>query len=198
MVEVSVTAEVSEKLRALPDSSAIAMRLKSEQYFDAIQGMIDRFAMKKDLEVVYVTSTIPSQSIINALEVLEIPMDHIWFVDCISQIMMSQEKRHPHAIIVESPTMLENIMLKVEFLLRRVPERNALVVLDSINSLAIHNNTKILSEFLHILVNNLRSRGAYPVIFSMQEYETEEIRNMLVLVSDETIELGALPGREPH
>ena len=198
MVEVSVTAEVSEKLRALPDSSAIAMRLKSEQYFDAIQGMIDRFAMKKDLEVVYVTSTIPSQSIINALEVLEIPMDHIWFVDCISQIMMSQEKRHPHAIIVESPTMLENIMLKVEFLLRRVPERNALVVLDSINSLAIHNNTKILSEFLHILVNNLRSRGAYTVIFSMQEYETEEIRNMLVLVSDETIELGALPGREPH
>jgi len=190
VVEVSVTAEVAEKLRALPDSSAIAMRLKSEQYFDAIQGMIDRFAMKKDLEVVYVTSTIPSQSIINALEVLEIPMDHIWFVDCISQIMMSQEKRHPHAIIVESPTMLENIMLKVEFLLRRVPERNALVVLDSINSLAIHNNTKILSEFLHILVNNLRSRGAYTVIFSMQEYETEEIRNMLVLVSDETIELG--------
>jgi len=188
--EISVTAEVSEKLRALPESSAIAMRLKSEQYFDAIQGMIDRFAMKKDLEVVYVTSTIPSQSIINALEVLEIPMDHIWFVDCISQIMMSQEKRHPHAIIVESPTMLENIMLKVEFLLRRVPERNALVVLDSINSLAIHNNTKILSEFLHILVNNLRSRGAYTVIFSMQEYETEEIRNMLVLVSDETIELG--------
>jgi len=190
VVEVSVTAEVSEKLRALPESSAIAMRLKSEQYFDAIQGMIDRFAMKKDLEVVYVTSTIPSQSIINALEVLEIPMDHIWFVDCISQIMMSQEKRHPHAIIVESPTMLENIMLKVEFLLRRVPEPNALVVLDSINSLAIHNNTKILSEFLHILVNNLRSRGAYTVIFSMQEYETEEIRNMLVLVSDETIELG--------
>jgi len=191
VVEHSVTAEVGDKLTALPDASAVSMRLKSEQYFDAIQGMLDRFAMKKDLEVVYVTSTIPSQSIINALEVLEIPMEHIWFVDCISQIMMSQAKRHPHAIIVESPTMLENIMLKVEFLLRKHPGRAALVVLDSINSLAIHNNTKILSEFLHILVNNLRSRGAYTVIFSMQEYETEEIRNMLVLVSDETIELGA-------
>jgi KaiC/GvpD/RAD55 family RecA-like ATPase len=190
VVEVSVTSEVADKLGALPESSAIAMRLKADQYFDAIQGMIDRFAMKKDLEVVYVTSTIPSQSIINALEVLEISMDHIWFVDCISQIMMSQAKRHPHAIIVESPTMLENIMLKVEFLLRKTSDRNALVVLDSINSLAIHNNTKILSEFLHILVNNLRSRGAYTVIFSMQEYETEDIRNMLVLVSDESIELG--------
>ena len=190
MVEVSTSTEVADRLGNLPEASAVAIRLKAEQYFDAIQGMLDRFATKKGLEVVYVTSTIPSQSIINALEALEIPIDHVWFVDCISQIMMSQAKRHQHAIVVESPTMLENIMLKVEFLLRKHPDRNALVVLDSINSLAIHNNTKILSEFLHILVNNLRSRGAYTVIFSMQEYETDEIRNMLVLVSDETIELG--------
>ena len=191
MAEQSIPAEVSEKLSALPVASAVALHLKADQYFDAIQGLIDRFATKKDLEVVYVTSTIPSQSILNAMEALEIPVEHIWFVDCISQIMMSQAKRHPHSIAVESPTMLENIMLKVEFLLRKNPERSALVVLDSINSLAIHNNTKILSEFLHILVNNLRARGAYTVIISMQEYETDEIRNMLVLVSDEAVELGA-------
>ena len=190
MAEQSISAELSEKLSALPVASAVALHLKADQYFDAIQGMIDRFATKKDLEVVYVTSTIPSQSILNAMEALEIPVEHIWFVDCITQIMMSQAKRHSHSIIVESPTMLENIMLKVEFLLRKNPDRNALVVLDSINSLAIHNNTKILSEFLHILVNNLRARGAYSVIISMQEYETEEIRNMLVLVSDEAVELG--------
>jgi len=190
VAEASIPKEVADKLAVLPEASAIAMRIKSDQYFDTIQGMLDRFATKKDLEVVYVTSTIPSQSIINALEVLEIPLDHIWFVDCISQIMMARAKRHPHSIVVESPTMLENIMLKVEFLLGKQPDRGALVVLDSINSLAIHNNTKILSEFLHILVNNLRARGAYTVIFSMQEYETEEIRNMLVIVSDETIELG--------
>ena len=187
---MSVAAEVSEKLNALPDSSAVALRLKTEQYFDAMQGMVDLFASKKDLDVIYITSTIPSQSIINALETLEIPIDTIWFVDCISQILMSSAKRHAHAIIVESPTMLENIMLKVDFLMRKNPDRKDLVILDSINSLAIHNNTKILSEFLHILVNNLRARGAYTVIFSMQEYETDEIRNMLVLVSDETLELG--------
>lgn len=186
---MSVASDVSEKLLSLPEASSVALRLRAEQYFDAIQGIADLFATKKDLDVVYVTTTVPAQSIINALEVLEISLDHVWFVDCISQIMMSTEKRHPHVISVESPTMLENIMLKVEFLLRKNEGRNALVVLDSINSLAIHNNTKILSEFLHILVNNLRARGAYTVIFSMQEYETEEIRNMLVLVSDESLEV---------
>ena len=187
---MAVTTAISEKLQALPEASAVALRLKTDQYFDAIQWMLDLFAAKKDLTTIYITSTIPSQSILQALEALEIPVDHVWFVDCISQIMMSAAKRHPHSIAVESPTMLENIMLKVEYLLRKNPDRKALIVLDSINSLAIHNNTKILSELLHILVNNLRSRGAYTVIFSMQEYETDEIRNMLVLVSDETLELG--------
>ncbi len=186
---MTVASEISDKLLSLPEASAVALRLKSPQYFDAIQGMLDVFAPKKELNVIYITSTVPSQSIINALEVLEVSMDHIWFIDCISQVMMSMEKRHAHSISVESPTMLENLMLKVEFVLRQNPDRNAIVILDSINSLAIHNNTKILSEFLHILVNNLRARGAYSVIFSMQEYETDEIRNMLVLVSDEVLEL---------
>jgi archaellum biogenesis ATPase FlaH len=185
---VTVATQINDRLQTLPEAFAVSLRLKSEQYFDAIQGMVDLFASKKDLDVIYVTTTVPSRSIINALEVLEIPLNHAWFVDCISQIMMTSEQRHPHAIQVESPTMLENIMLKVEFLLRKNAGRKALVIIDSINSLAIHNNTKILSEFLHILVNNLRSRGAYTVILSMAEYETDEIRNMLVLVSDETVE----------
>jgi len=178
---------VSDRLMGLPQASAVALRLGTGQYFDVIQGILDLFAKKRELDVIYVTSTVPSASIMSALEALEIPIDHIWFIDCISQVMFSAE-RHPHAIVVESPTMLENIMLKVEFLLRKKSERKALVVLDSINSLAIHNNTKILSEFLHILVNNLRAREAYTVIFSVREYENEEVRNMLVLVSDETLE----------
>ena len=55
------------------------------------------------------------------------------------------------------------------------------------SSLAIHNNTKILSEFLHLLVNNLRAKKAYTVIFSMEEYRSEDISNMLNIVVDETI-----------
>ena len=183
----AIAAQVAERLGALPESAAVALRMKADQYFDVIRGMLELFAAKREFESVYVTSTVPAQSILNALQVLEIPVDRIWFVDCISQMMMSSAQKHPHAVFVESPTMLENLMLKVEFLLRKTAERRHLVVLDSVNSLSIHNNPKILSEFLHILVNNLRSRNAYTVIFTMQEYETEEIQNMIHLVCDEIV-----------
>ncbi len=178
----------------LPEGSAVALRIGTEHYFDTIRDILDVFAPGKELDALYVTSTIPSSSILIALEVLEIPLDHIWFVDCISQMTMTSADRHPHAIYVESPTMLENIMLKVEYLIRKTKGRGNAVILDSINSLAIHNNTKILSEFLHILVNNLRGKKAYTIIYSMAQYETDDIRSMLNLVCDETINVEGEPG----
>lgn len=184
---MSITSFVAERMLTLPESSAIALRMKAEHYFDAIRGLLDNFAAKKGLDCIYVTSTIPSQSIVNALKVLEIDLTSIYFIDCISQIMMSVTSDQKHTIYVESPTMLENLMLKVEYLVRKTKGRNDLVILDSINSLSIHNNTKILSEFLHLLVNNLRAKKAYSVIFSMEEYLSEDITNMLNLVCDETI-----------
>ncbi len=174
-------------MESLPESSAIAVRIRADNYFDTIRGILDSFAPDKNLDSIYVTWTIPAQSIVNALEVLEIDLERIYFVDSVSQFMMGEAAKHDHAIYVESPTMLENVMLKVEYLIRRTKGKSNLVILDSINSMAIHNSTKMLSEFLHILVNNLRAKKAYTIIFSMEEYESDEIANMMNLVCDETI-----------
>jgi len=184
---LTTATQIAEKLQSLPESSAIALKIRGEQYFDVIRGILDIFAKKNEMDSIYVTSTIPCQSIMNALQVLEIDVERIYFIDCISQIMMSVGEKHPHAIYVESPTMLENLMLKVEYLIRRTEGKKNLVIIDNINSLAIHNNIKILSEFLHILVNNLRSKNTYTIVFSMQEYESEEMTNMLNLVCDESM-----------
>lgn len=162
------------------------MVIKVDDYLDAMRGTMDAFLLEKDLSAIYITSTIPSQSIKNVLTILEIEMSRIYFVDCISHIMMGTAVRSEHVSFVESPTMLENIMLKVEYLMRSI-EGKKLVLLDSINSLAIHNNTKILSEFLHILVNNLRAKEAYTLILSVEEQSSEEISNMLGLVCDESL-----------
>lgn len=174
------------RLRDLPDSSAIALIIKIDDYLDAMRATLDAFIVEKNLSAIYITSTIPSQSIKNVLTILEIDMERIFFVDCISHIMMGTAIRSEHVSFVESPTMLENIMLKVEYLLRSI-EGKKIVLLDSINSLAIHNNTKILSEFLHIMVNNLRANEAYTVILSVEEQSSEEIVNMLGLLCDETL-----------
>ncbi len=183
-------AQLAEELSELPPSSAISLRIMGESYFDAIRGVVDIFAPKKDIDTIYITSAIPSQSIIDVLKILEIDMKHIYFVDCVSHSMMtSGTRKHENVFYVESPTMLENIMLKVEYLMRKTSDRTTVVLLDSINALGIHNDNKILSEFLHIFINNLRAKDAYVIILSMDEFSTEEVLNMMNLVCDTSIQM---------
>jgi len=188
--------EIARELGEVPPSSAVSLEMSVDNYLDVIRGVLDMFANKKEMDTIYVTATISSEQIRRVLEAQEIDTSNIYFVDCISHIMMgaSTAQQDEHTTLVESPTMLENLMLKVEYLIRRSQAKEKLVVLDSINALAIHNNNWILSEFLHILVSGLRSRDAFTIIFSVEEHSTPEINNMVNLVCDHGIKAGKQGG----
>jgi len=188
--------DIARELGEVPPSSAVSLEMSVDNYLDVIRGVLDLFANKKEMDTIYVTATISSEQIRRVLEALEIDTSNIYFVDCISHIMMgaSTAQQDEHTTLVESPTMLENLMLKVEYLIRRSQAKEKLVVLDSINALAIHNNNWILSEFLHILVSGLRSREAFTIIFSVEEHSTPEINNMVNLVCDHGIKAGKQGG----
>jgi hypothetical protein len=106
-------------------------------------------------------------------------------------LMMSYQDPLPNASYVESPTMLEGIMLRIEYLLRRHPSQRNMVIVDSVNSMAVHNAPEVLSEFFHILVNNLKTRSVLTVLFSTSETEGTDLDRILALVVDESITVGA-------
>ncbi|MFY9605194.1 MAG: ATPase domain-containing protein [Thermoplasmata archaeon] len=194
--ELMSAQQIAKELSETPPSSAISLQMSVDNYLDVIRGVVDLFANKKEMDTIYVTATISSDAIRRVLEALDIDASKVYFVDCISHIMMgaSAAQQDEHTTLVESPTMLENLMLKVEYLIRRSQSKDKLVVIDSINSLAIHNNNWILSEFLHILVSGLRSRDAYTVILTVEEHSTPDINNMVSLVCDHGIRAGKLEG----
>jgi KaiC/GvpD/RAD55 family RecA-like ATPase len=190
--------EIASALSEMPPGSAVSLQMSVDDYLEVIRGVLDLFANKKEMDTIYVTATISSEAIKRVLEALDIDTSRIFFVDCISHIMMgaSSAQQDDHTTLVESPTMLENLMLKVEYLIRRSQSKDKLVVLDSINSLAIHNSNWILSEFLHILVSGLRSKEAYAVVFSVEEHATPEINNMVNLVCDHVLTTSKKEGRD--
>ena len=181
--------DIARELSEMPPASAVSLQLSVDDYLEVIRGVLDLYANKKEMDTIYVTATISSEAIRRVLDALDIDTSRIFFVDCISHIMMgaSSAQLDDHTTLVESPTMLENLMLKVEYLIRRSESKDKLVVLDSINSLAIHNSNWILSEFLHILVSGLRSREANTIIFCVEEHTTPEINNMVNLVCDHVL-----------
>jgi KaiC/GvpD/RAD55 family RecA-like ATPase len=188
-----VPVDIGERLRALPGGSAVALKLDpreyADHYFAVLNATLRDVGSETNTHTIYVAVTNPASFVWSLAQALDVPMDRISFVDAISHIMMNYSNPLPNATYVESPRALEEIMLRVEYLLRKFPHPRSIVVIDSVNSLAIHNPPELLSEFFHILLNNLKSRSVLTLVLETSEEEQKGIEQMLNLVVDETIDV---------
>jgi hypothetical protein len=186
-------ADIAERLRALQPGTAVALRLDpheyADHYFAVLNATLRDVGTETDSHTIYVAVTNPAAFVWSLAQALDVPQDRISFVDTISHIMMNYRDPLPNAIYIESPRMLEEIMLRVEFLLKKYPHPRSICVIDSVNSLSIHNPPDLLSEFFHILVNNLKSRQVLTVILSISDDESNPVDQMLSLIVDETIDV---------
>jgi hypothetical protein len=181
--------ELKKRLKEYNEPLSLGINTSLSAYIDTIKLLMDEFTSGKNIHLIYISATIPSRSISSILEIYGIDEKKVFYVDCISHLMMNVAESRENTVYVESPTMLENIMLKTQYILNKNVKDVAVVVVDSINSLAIHNDMKILSEFLHLFVTFLRSRNSYMVILSIKEQATQEIMSIINFVSDETLEV---------
>ena len=186
-------ADIAERLRALQSGSAVALRLDpheyADHYFAVLNATLRDVGTETDSHTIYIAVTNPASFVWSLAQALDVPQDRISFVDTISHIMMNYRDPLPNAIYIESPRMLEEIMLRTEFLLKKYPHPRSICVIDSVNSLSIHNPPDLLSEFFHILINNLKSRQVLTVILSVSDDESNPVDQMLSLIVDETIDV---------
>ncbi len=185
--------DIGERLRAPPTGSAVALKLDpreyADHYFAVLNATLRDVGSETDTHTIYVAVTNPAAFVWTLAQALDVPMDRISFVDAISHIMMNYSNPLANATYVESPRALEEIMLRVEYLLKKFPHPRSIVVVDSVNTLAIHNPPELLNEFFHILLNNLKSRSVLTLVLETSEEETTGVEQMLNLVVDETIDV---------
>jgi len=187
-------ADIGDRLRALPGGSAVALKLDpreyADHYFAVLNATLRDVGSETNAHTIYVTVTNPAAFVWSLAQALDVPADRISFVDAISHIMMNYSDPLPNSTYVETPRALEEIMLRVDYLLRKYPHARSIVVIDSVNSLAIHNPTHLLNEFFHIFLTNLKSRNVLAVILETSDEDPHGLEQMLNLLVDETIDVG--------
>jgi hypothetical protein len=187
-------ADIGERLRALPGGSAVALKLDpreyADHYFAVLNATLRDVGSETDAHTIYITVTNPASFVWGLAQALDVPADRISFVDVISHIMMNYANPLPNATYIETPRALEEIMLRVDYLLRKFPHPRSIVVVDSVNALAIHNPRELLSEFFHIFLTNLKSRNVLALVLETSDEESGGLEQMLNLLVDETIDVG--------
>ena len=121
-------------------SSAIQVRVgtsNSELIIASIlQPLIQGFGMRG----VYICASRSAADIIQTLDSIGIDSSGIQFIDTVSSgFIGGTEVPYPNVRFVDSPIMLESIMLRTLYHLGEYTETGNFVILDSVNALSIYN-----------------------------------------------------------
>jgi len=179
--------QIGAALKEHKDATAISLITDISNYFTAMKEVV-KYSQDENLKCVYITATIPSSVIAEQLASEDISTDHVHFVDCISFMVGRSPEEDKRVLFIESPTMIETLMLKVHTMLKMLGDEPKMLFLDSVNTLSLHNDEKVMQEFIHYLINALRVRKVPSVVLSIVDQTPEDLEIILKLVCDEVIE----------
>ena len=182
--------QIIQKLKDVKKYEVNLILSDINNYFRVIKGIMNYLVTERKMGGVYVSTTRPSKAMISRLGAEKINMEDVFFVDSVSYMSEGAPESTDNVIFIESPTMLEMMMIKTDTMLRRAKSPNRFVFFDSINSLSIYNNKNILSEFIHVLVNSLGGKDVYSFILSVKGEAPKGIESLLKMVCDNVVDIG--------
>ena len=142
--------------------------------------------LRKKLGGIYITTSRPSSHIIRELEDAKANLNDLYFVDLVS-MTVGGSTDDARSLYIESPTMLESIVLNITLLERRLKSKRRFVMFDSINGLSIYSEPKVLKEFINVLANSMRIKSIYSMLMTVKEQTGEDLSAALELLSDAVI-----------
>lgn len=178
-----------EQFNLMPDYSITALFIDTDKYLQAISNAMVHTTEQRGMGGAYVTITRPARAIMNKLVAEKIRTTDLYFIDAISYTVGGRGVMSSQVVNLESPTMLETILLKVDWAFKQITSPQGFVFLDSVNVLSIYNKERILREFLHVFINRLRARDIFSVLLSVGRGLNTEVEEMLQLNCDESVDL---------
>ena len=86
--------------------------------------------------------------------------------------------------------MLESVLLRTLFHMRTTTDERNFVFLDSVNALAIYNESRMLAEYLHTFINTFRQRDVLSVILNVPDQTPPGVLANLDLYCTDMVDRG--------
>ncbi len=172
-------------------SSAIQVRVGTSNSFLVIASILQPLIQGFQMRGVYICASRSAAEIIQTLDEIGIDSSGIQFIDTVSSgFIGGTESPYPNIRYVDSPIMLESIMLQTLYHLQSNTDTGNFVMLDSVNALSIYNDERMLAEYLHTFINTFRAREVLTAIVNVPDQTPPGVLANLDLYCTDLIDRG--------
>ena len=143
---------------------------------DLYVEVLNHFVNERGAACVYVTVAKPYKTVNRILKERGIQTEKMLFIDCISMSGTGAIMERAGNCIFCRPESLMNISIAMTNAFRTLPpEQERVLIMDTLSTLLLYNEAKIVGRFVHSLSVKLREWGVKSVIFMLEEGNQKEI-----------------------
>lgn len=188
---IELDQRIAEQLTEITLNSSMQVRCGSSNSFLVTASLIEPLINEFQMGGVYISASRPAPELIATLTEIEVPTDGIQFVDCVSSALLGgTENPYTNISYIDSPIMLESILLRTLYHLRQMPTEQNFVILDSVNALAIYNEERMLAEYLHTFINTFRARDVLSGVVTVPDQTPPSVLANLDLYCTDLVDRG--------
>ena len=175
-------------------NSSIQVRCCNSNAFNVTASTLIPLMQMFEMGGVYICASVGAAERIEefkAIGLTDEDISRIQFVDLVSSgILGCTDVAYTNIHFVDSPIMLESVLLRTLYILRMTTAARNFVFLDSVNALAIYNDDRMLAEYLHTFINTFRQREVLSVILNVPDQTPPLVLANLDLYCTDLIDRG--------
>lgn len=182
---------ISDQLTEVSLNSAVQVRCGNSNAFMVTASTMIPLLQMFEMSGVYISASRGAAEVIQGFEAIGVDVSHIQFIDLVSSgILGGTTVPYSNVHFVDSPIMLESVLLRTLYILKTTGHERNFIFLDSVNSLAIYNEDRMLAEYLHTFINTFRQQEVLTVILNVPDQTPPLVLSNLDLYCTDLIDRG--------
>lgn len=182
---------IADQLTEVSLNSAVQVRCGNSNAFMVTASTMIPLLQMFEMSGVYISASRGAAEVIKGFEAIGVDVSHIQFIDLVSSgILGGTTVPYSNVHFVDSPIMLESVLLRTLYILKTTDHERNFIFLDSVNSLAIYNEDRMLAEYLHTFINTFRQQEVLTVILNVPDQTPPLVLSNLDLYCTDLIDRG--------
>jgi KaiC/GvpD/RAD55 family RecA-like ATPase len=179
--------KIRQELSNLPENFIVLLLTDALSHVETNNFILKYLLQEKQMHGIYVTVNRTAKTVIDNVESMGMDPNKLFFIDC--AVNLAKERHEPvqNILKIDSPGDLSDIGVALTESLKKTPEKNGFLLLDSISTLLLFNNAKSVVKFCHFFVNLIRDSGLKGVILAIDKETDEFVKRNLYVLSDRAI-----------
>ncbi|MBN2065718.1 MAG: hypothetical protein JW771_02800 [Candidatus Thermoplasmatota archaeon] len=178
--------KLEEELRALPEAPIVLIETSAERSFEASMASIKCLADTHDKGII-VSASRPYINLISNYKKNAIDTNKMFILDCISKKHTEEADGHS-VMFLENASALTDISVSLGERMQ-MTDGKKFILMDSINTMLIHNQPHIFVRFMHDILTKMRLHKTGGLLISLDDTMNKDVRAEIAQLCDKVIKV---------